>query len=142
MKPIFFTMLVFATAAAQDHPAIPVVQSAAFVSSSATLKSVPQWDRKFTALVAADAAVMLWDEGQTMNCLHHFVGCRETNPAFGPHPSAARLYGTAIAIDAGYILASYELRRHGPERLRRLWYAGAAWVIEQHVQGIAQSARR
>ncbi len=136
---LFFAILIFTLPGAAQAQAITDFK---FQIPDGQKSAPPRFDRKFKALAAADGVAYLWDETQTLNCLRSIPGCRETNPLYGPHPSAGRLYGLALAVDAGYFLGSWELRRHGPERLRRLWFAGAAFVIEGHIQGIAISKRR
>jgi len=104
-------------------------------------KKIPRFDWKFDVLAAAWAAGYLADESQTLNCLKTNPFCRETNPLFGPHPSAARLYGLTLAVDGAYMLGSYELRRHGPRSLRRFWSIGMSYPTYCHLSAIAGSAR-
>ena len=103
-------------------------------------KKIPRFDWKTDALVAAWAASYFADESQTLNCLKTSPWCRENNPLFGPHPWAARLYGLALAVDGAYLLGSYEIRRHGPRPLRRIWFAGMSYPTFCHINGIAGSA--
>src|SRR5208337_2793079 len=104
-------------------------------------KKPPRFDWKFDALAAAWAAGFFADESQTLNCLKTNPWCRETNPLFGPHPSAARLYGLTLAVDGAYLLGSYELRRHGPRPLRRFWFDGMSYPTFYHISAIAGSVR-
>lgn len=99
----------------------------------------PRHDKVFWSVVAVQTGLMLWDETQTVGCLHNVPNCRETNPLYGPHPSAARLYVSAALVGAGYALASYEMQRHAPRTLRRLWWTAAAFDAACHAEGIATS---
>jgi hypothetical protein len=82
----------------------------------------PGLDAKFKSLLAETAAFYVTDSTQTIIHLRE-DGYRETNPLYGPHPSAARLFGLGALVDGAYVAGSYELRRHGPRRLRKLWWA-------------------
>lgn len=55
------------------------------------------------------AAVSDWETTR------HFVNetsCTESAPGFGPKPSAARIYGIAVPIEAGFTVGNLLIRRH------------------------------
>jgi len=142
MKAILAVVLFSTLCAAQGRLAAPTPPRANPVGfhETATKKS-PRLDWKFVGFLAAATAANVADLVQTENCLHRIGGCSETNPAYGPHPSAAKLYGISFAIEAGYALGSYELRRHGPKPLRKSWWVPLAYVGYGHIEGIATSKR-
>lgn len=76
-------------------------------------------DRKFILASGALAASAAFDMTETKLLLDR--GGVEYNPAFGRHPSTARLVGVASAWFAGYVVLSYELKKHHPRAFRHWW---------------------
>ena len=104
-------------------------------------KRARHFDWKFAAVLGISTAANLADMARTDDCLRNIAYCRETNPLYGPHPSSARLYGSSLALEAGFAVTSYELRRHGPAPLRKLWWVPLTYEGLDHVKGIALSRR-
>jgi hypothetical protein len=71
-------------------------------------------ERAFNWKLAASSAFLVgadvFDQQTTLRGLKAPPGCVEANVG-GPHPSAARLYGQNLPIDAGLIALGYLLRR-------------------------------
>lgn len=146
MRRILIAVILLATtlgARAQDGAPRVAGSPSGYMAQRTSIKAahVPRFDWKFDTLLAGEIASSLYDSAQTINCLNHFANCRETNSIYGPHPSAARLYGTSLALVGAYAFGSYELRRHGPAPLRRLWPCGMADAIYEHIDGIVTSAK-
>jgi hypothetical protein len=95
-------------------------------------------DRKFWALVAADATAKTWDMIETRQMLKR--GNRETDPLFGLHPTNARLVTVSVGCLSMESLGTYQLKRLGQSRYRTLriigkfWWAYLTFSIEQHVR--------
>lgn len=102
-------------------------------------KSTPRFDWKFDSLMLVGIASSLVDSARTENCLRNIPRCQEADPVYGPHPSAARLFGLSLAIQGAYTLGSYELRRRGPRPLRRLWMVPMNYCTALHVVAMVES---
>jgi hypothetical protein len=96
-------------------------------------------DKKFVALTAIEAGVTIWDMAQTLGCQHNVPGCVEHDWIYGQHPSSARAYGEALALDAAFTVGSYAIRRYAPRPLNHLWPLGIGTMIEGHASGIITS---
>lgn len=91
-------------------------------------------DRKFLIAVGLNAAAKAADGITTERMLAR--GCHETNPVYGPHPSALRISATQAAFFAGEVTAAYFLKR----RFRRVWILPLAEGIV-NVVGAVQNER-
>lgn len=89
-------------------------------------------DRKFVLASGVLAASTAFDMTETKLLLDR--GGVEYNPAFGRHPSTARLVGVASAWFAGYVVLSYELKKHHPRAFRH-WWIPLALETADHMGG-------
>jgi hypothetical protein len=129
-------LLIGFTGPALVQAAEPLIEAAPVVVSE---QAPRRFDWKFVSLLAAATAANLTDMARTEHCLQASAACREDDWIYGPRPSAARLFGLSLAIEAGFALGSYELRRHGPGPLRRFWAAPLGYCAADHIQATAKS---
>ena len=97
--------------------------------------STKKQNRKaFWALVSVATASNVLDLEYTQHMLHESPTVYETDPIYGRRPSRLEAYPISFGIQAGYALASYELRKR---RIKFLWTAPLLYVTSQHLEGLA-----
>ena len=80
-------------------------------------------DWKFWSAIGGTGASYAADYVTSQQCQPR---CTETNPMFGPHPSAARVAAVGGAFFAGETLLAHWMRNNRRAWLRRTW-----WIVPE-----------
>jgi hypothetical protein len=107
---------------AEDFVAQATVDSPKMHYWVVTDKSATRWNYARLAATGVGLAAGMYDAHTTTSVLA--AGGFETNPLYGSHPSAARLYGTNIgAVMAPFLVAEWWRHRH-PDATAAIGKAG------------------
>lgn len=106
------------TPAGHVHNSLPA-RSARLVAGTAWTMVYPRHHWKETAFLDANFLAYAWDARSSMMVFTECVGCAESNPVLGPHPSIATMYayelGWGFMTNVGtHFLANKAREQHFP----------------------------